>query len=101
MTSTGANFPLSALSSCSSFVLRRGGRENRPRVELDRRAKADSSLLVEVTSKEARAGSGVSTNACQRLAQPLRRWAEGSNVANQKLVCIATCTVNSSMAKPA
>lgn len=37
-------------------------------MELGGRGKADSSLLVEVTSKEARAGAGVSTNACQLLA---------------------------------
>lgn len=51
-----------------------------------------SSLLVEVTSKEARAGAGggpISTIACRHLAQPLRRWAElgsPSNGANQMLV---------------
>lgn len=55
-----------------------------------------SSLLVEVTSKEARAGAGgrpISTIACRHLAQPLRRWAElgsPSNEANQMLVCGAT-----------
>lgn len=60
-----------------------------------------SSLLVEVTSKEARAGAGgrpISSMACRHLAQPLRRWAElgsPSNEANQMLVCGATCSANS------